>query len=94
MKTAHVFSDLQGRPSLGWAGRSNLTLTPKNEWDVVAGVALVESAGGFVSTLEKKALAANRRDPLLSGLLASGPFLKDELLALVEPHIRMTEQAR
>jgi hypothetical protein len=34
MKTAHVFSDLQGRPSLGWAGRSNLTLTPKNEWDV------------------------------------------------------------
>ena len=30
---------------------------------------------------------ANRRDPLLSGLLASGPFLKHEFLALVEPHI-------
>ena len=29
------------------------TLTPKNEWDVVAGAALVQSAGGFVSTLEK-----------------------------------------
>ena len=63
------------------------TLTPKNEWDVVAGVALVEAAGGFVSTLEKTNLVANRRDPLLSGLLASGPFLKDELLALVEPRI-------
>ena len=37
---------------------------------------------------------ANRRDPLSSGLLASGPFLKDELLALVEPHIRVAEQAR
>ena len=70
------------------------TLTPKNEWDVMAGAALVQSAGGFVSTLEKTDLTANRRDPLLSGLLACGPFLKDKLLALVEPHIRMAEQAR
>ncbi len=70
------------------------TLTPKNEWDVVAGAALVQSAGGFVSTLERTPLTANRRDPLLSGLLASGPFLKAELLALVEPHIRVAEQAR
>ena len=67
------------------------TLTPKNEWDVVAGAALVQSAGGFVSTLEKTDLTANRRDPLLSGLLASGPFLKEKLLALVEPHLRLTE---
>lgn len=70
------------------------TLTPKNEWDVTAGAALVKSAGGFVSTLEKTDLIANRRDPLLSGLLASGPLLKDELLALVEPHIRVAQQAR
>jgi myo-inositol-1(or 4)-monophosphatase len=68
------------------------TLTPKNEWDVVAGAALVLSSGGFVSTLEKTDLTANRRDPLLSGLLACGPFLKKDLLALVEPHIRVAEQ--
>ena len=37
---------------------------------------------------------ANRRDPPLAGLLASGPFLKDQLLALVERHIRVAEQAR
>jgi myo-inositol-1(or 4)-monophosphatase len=65
---------------------ATFTLTPKNEWDVVAGAALVESAGGFVSTLEKTALTANRRNPLLSGLLASGPFLKEPLLGLVEKH--------
>jgi hypothetical protein len=47
----------------------------------------VQSAGGFVSTLEKTNLTANRRDPLLSGLLASGPLLKDELFSLVAPHI-------
>ena len=70
------------------------TLTPKNEWDVVAGAALVKSAGGFVSTLDKARLTANHRNPLLSGLLACGPLLKDELLALVEPHIRVTEPAR
>jgi myo-inositol-1(or 4)-monophosphatase len=67
------------------------TLTPKNEWDVVAGAALVKSSGGFVSTLEKTDLTANRRNPLLSGLLACGPFLKDPLLALVEPHIKLAE---
>lgn len=70
------------------------TLTPKNEWDVVAGAALVQSAGGFVSTLEKTGVTANRRNPFLSGLLASGPFLKDELLALVGPHISVAETAR
>ena len=71
------------------AGKADITftLTPKNEWDVVAGVALVKASGGFVSTLEKTDLVANRRNPLLSGLLASGPFLKEELLTLVEPHI-------
>ena len=70
------------------------TLTPKNEWDVVAGAALVKSAGGFVSTLEKTELTANRRDPLLSGLLASGPFLQDELLTLVEPYLRVANPSR
>src|SRR5579871_846982 len=63
------------------------TLTPKNEWDVAAGAALVESAGGFVSTLESTPLQCNRRNPLLSGLLASGPFLREELLAAVQAHL-------
>jgi myo-inositol-1(or 4)-monophosphatase len=70
------------------------TLTPKNEWDVVAGAALVQSAGGFVSTLDKAELTANRRNPLLSGLLACGPFLKDPLLALVRPHIPEAQPTR
>ncbi len=70
------------------------TLTPKNEWDVVAGAALVLSGGGFVSTLERTDLNANRRNPLLSGLLASGPLLKEQLLALVEPHLRLAEPTR
>ncbi len=46
------------------------TLVPKNEWDVAAGVALVNAGGGFVSTLENGPLQCNRRDPLISGLIA------------------------
>jgi myo-inositol-1(or 4)-monophosphatase len=53
---------------------ATFTLTPKHEWDVVAGAALVLSAEGFVGSLEKTDLTANRHDPLLSGLVASGPF--------------------
>ncbi len=74
------------------AGKADVTftLTPKNEWDVVAGAALVKSAGGFVATLDRAQLIANRRNPRLSGLVASGPFLKEDLLALLEPHLSAT----
>jgi myo-inositol-1(or 4)-monophosphatase len=63
------------------------TLTPKNEWDVAAGAALVLSAGGFVATLDHSPLRCNNRDPLISGLLACGPNLRDALLAAVDSHI-------
>lgn len=70
------------------------TLTPKNEWDVAGGAALVESAGGFVATLDRAALRCNNRNPLLSGLLAGGPFLKEGLIALVENHLSHTPERR
>jgi myo-inositol-1(or 4)-monophosphatase len=56
------------------------TLVPKNEWDVAAGAALVESAGGFVVTLDGGPLRCNNRDPLLKGLIACGPRMAEELL--------------
>jgi myo-inositol-1(or 4)-monophosphatase len=73
---------------------ATFTLRPKNEWDVVGGAALVLSAGGFVATLEKTELKANRANPLLSGLLAGGPVLREELFALVEPHLRSVASAQ
>src|SRR6266478_4825371 len=66
---------------------ATFTLTPKNEWDVAAGVALVESTGGFASTLEHSPVRCNNRSPLLSGLLACGPFLSRELLDLVSDYL-------
>src|ERR1700741_4489681 len=52
------------------------TLTPKNEWDVAAGAALVVSGGGFVTTLDNAPLRANNRDPRLSGLISGVPNLR------------------
>jgi myo-inositol-1(or 4)-monophosphatase len=68
------------------------TLTPKHEWDVAAGAALVLSSGGFVQTLENGDLRCNQRNPLLSGLLAGGPLLRDELLGLVNDYLRSASQ--
>lgn len=70
------------------AGLADLTFTlvPKHEWDVAAGVALVESAGGFVCTLDGSPLRCNNRDPLLKGLIACGPHMQDELLSRLGLH--------
>ena len=69
------------------------TLTPKNEWDVAAGAALVLSAGGYVATLDQAPLLCNNRNPLISGLLASGPNLREGLLAAVEAHIEPAQKS-
>jgi myo-inositol-1(or 4)-monophosphatase len=70
------------------AGRADLTFTlvPKNEWDVAAGAALVESAGGWTLKLDQSPLRCNQKDPLISGLLAGSPFLRDALLAMLDRH--------
>jgi myo-inositol-1(or 4)-monophosphatase len=64
------------------AGRADITFTlvPKHEWDVAAGAALVLSAGGFVQTLENTDLKCNQKNPLISGLIAGGPYLQAGLM--------------
>jgi myo-inositol-1(or 4)-monophosphatase len=68
------------------------TLTPKNEWDVAAGAALVLSGGGFVTTLDNTPLRANNRNPLLSGLIAGGQNLREDLRALLESDIQIASK--
>lgn len=66
---------------------ATFTLAPKNEWDVAAGAALVQSAGGFVTTLEGSPLRCNNKSPLISGLLACGSGLRDQLRAFLENYL-------
>lgn len=62
------------------------TLTPKHEWDVAAGVALVESAGGFVRTLDFTRPQFNQPNALLRGLMAFPAKLENELVAFLRPY--------
>lgn len=81
------------RVSAGLAD-ATFTLTPKHEWDVAAGAALVLSAGGFVSTLESTPFRANNRNVLLSGLIACGANLRGELMARLSAQMRPASRGK
>ena len=66
------------------------TLTPKHEWDVAAGAALVLSSGGMLRTSENRVLLCNQENPLLPGLIASGPALGEQLISFLEGHLKPT----
>lgn len=59
------------------------TLTGKHEWDVAAGVALVQSAGGFVECLDASPPIFNNRSPRLSGLIAGGLALREQIRKVI-----------
>lgn len=46
------------------------TLTPKNEWDIAAGTALVSAGGGVVTYPDGSDPSFNNPDPLVPGLIA------------------------
>jgi len=50
---------------------STLSVTPKNEWDIAAGVCLVAEAGGRVTNLRGQPHQFNQRDTLLDGVIAA-----------------------
>jgi myo-inositol-1(or 4)-monophosphatase len=59
------------------------TLVPKHEWDVAAGTALVQAAGGVVRNLDGSPVSFNARKPWLPGLIAAGPNLYREISRLL-----------
>lgn len=68
------------------------TLTPKNEWDIAAGVALVEAAGGVVQFLPDARPAFNNKSTLLPGLFACGPLLSSPINTLLRPYVKTFEE--
>ncbi|MBD3257953.1 3'(2'),5'-bisphosphate nucleotidase CysQ [candidate division GN15 bacterium] len=63
------------------------TLSPKNEWDIAAGVALVQAGGGFVTELDGSEPVFNQKDPLRSGLIAGPQGVRAEIESLLKPII-------
>ncbi|HET9231644.1 MAG TPA: 3'(2'),5'-bisphosphate nucleotidase CysQ [Vitreimonas sp.] len=65
------------RMALVAAGMGDATLLFgfKNEWDIAAGCAIVEAAGGVVTDLYGEPIKLNQRDPRAPGVAASGAAL-------------------
>jgi myo-inositol-1(or 4)-monophosphatase len=63
------------------------TLSPKREWDVAAGVALVRASGGRVAFTADREPEFNRYDTVLSGLVASRQSIWDQVAKLVQGRV-------
>jgi myo-inositol-1(or 4)-monophosphatase len=59
------------------------TLSPKHEWDIAAGTALVEAGGGTVRGLEGSPMTFNQESTLLTGVVASGVQIEQEIARLL-----------
>lgn len=68
------------------AGRADATwtLVPKSEWDVAAGVALVQSSGGTVRGLNGRPIAFNQPETRWQGLVAFSALAQGRLAQLFE----------
>jgi myo-inositol-1(or 4)-monophosphatase len=59
------------------------TLTPKHEWDIAAGTALVLAAGGVVTFPDGSIPSFNNPDPLVPGLIAVPPGIESAVKGLL-----------
>ena len=68
------------------AGKGDATFTrsPKSEWDIASGAALIAEAGGTVTDIHGEPLLLNQREVRLQGLIADNGYLHDSLLRLIE----------
>jgi myo-inositol-1(or 4)-monophosphatase len=63
------------------------TLTPKNEWDVAAGVALLEAAGGVARSSANLPLGFNKRSSIIPGMFACGGNLARDIAELLGQYV-------
>ncbi|MGD0120302.1 MAG: 3'(2'),5'-bisphosphate nucleotidase CysQ, partial [Candidatus Binatus sp.] len=61
-------------------GDATFTRSPKSEWDVASGAALVAHAGGTVTDIKGHALRFNQRNVKLEGLIADNTILHAALM--------------
>ena len=73
---------------------ASFTLVPKNEWDICAGLLIVEEAGGKVTNLDGSPVVFNQSKTLLPGLVASNTSLHDQILQLIGPRQPISASGR
>lgn len=72
------------------AGRvqAALTIEEQNEWDLAAGVLLIEESGGAVSDVDGKPFAFNQPTPRLHGVIAVAATADKNLYANLQAHAK------
>jgi myo-inositol-1(or 4)-monophosphatase len=67
------------------AGRYDgvFTHNPRHEWDICAGVAIIEAAGGRVTDRQGQSYRFNQADPLKQPLIGTNPHVHAALLAML-----------
>lgn len=68
------------------SGKADATfsLGPKNEWDIAAGVLLVEEAGGVVTNKHGAKIIFNQENVLVDGIVATAKEVNSEILRLIK----------
>jgi myo-inositol-1(or 4)-monophosphatase len=59
------------------------TYNPRNEWDICAGVAIIEAAGGRVTDRQGESYRFNQPDPLKKSLVGTNTHVHAALLAVL-----------
>jgi myo-inositol-1(or 4)-monophosphatase len=67
---------------------ATFTLTPKNEWDIASGVALIVAASGRVTDLYGEEIGFNRRNVKTPGFVATNGHLHAQLERMLPPRER------
>ncbi|HEY6419195.1 MAG TPA: 3'(2'),5'-bisphosphate nucleotidase CysQ [Candidatus Binataceae bacterium] len=69
----------------GGKGDATFTRSPKSEWDIASGAALIAEAGGIITDIRGREIRFNQRNVKLEGLIADNGYLH-EALVKVAPH--------
>jgi myo-inositol-1(or 4)-monophosphatase len=76
------------------SGDATLTRSPKSEWDIASGAALIAEAGGRMTDIEGRELRFNQRSVKRHGLIASNGILHDELRELARQQGLVSSEKR
>lgn len=78
------------------AGRlqGSLTIEPENEWDLAAGVLLIEESGGTVGDAGGRGFSFNQPTPRFRGIIAVSATAGQELRPLLQDHADRAGQTR
>jgi len=83
--TVRAIGSVAYKLALVAAGRADatFTLTPKSEWDIASGAALILAAGGMVTDVHGEPIVFNKKSVKVPGLVASNGHLHAALEGLI-----------